>query len=89
MTRNIKIRSGDDAGWGFQLVAYGFVDNTTLRSGGLVLSGVELYEGGQYDTENSALKVLNTVKNKTVKIFKSSFHDCKSLCLDIKNINNA
>jgi hypothetical protein len=35
------------------------------------------------------LKLYNTISNKTVQIFKSTFHDCKSFCLDIENINNA
>lgn len=50
LTRNIKIRSGTDSGWGFHLLIYGFLDDTILRTGNAVLSGVEFIEGGQYDT---------------------------------------
>lgn len=89
LTRNIKIVSGQDAGWGYHLIAYGFHDGVSLKAGSLILQGVELYEGGQYDTEKSAIKIFNTVSNKTIKITGSSIHNCKSYCIDIKNINNA
>lgn len=50
LSRNIKIVSGNDAGWGFHLLAYGFIDGEILRSGSMILQGVEIYEGGQYDS---------------------------------------
>lgn len=46
LTRNIKIIAGQDAGWGYHLIAYGYNDDTTysnmtiLRSGNVVLEGV-------------------------------------------------
>ncbi len=40
LTRNIKIVAGPDSGWGYQLLVYGYVDNTTLRSGSIILKGV-------------------------------------------------
>ena len=50
LTRNIRIISGTDSGWGYSLVGYGFLDGSKLRTGKLIMQGVELYEGGQYDT---------------------------------------
>lgn len=40
LTRSIKIVSGADSGWGYQLIAYGYMDNTTLRTGSVILHGV-------------------------------------------------
>ena len=40
LSRNIKIISGADSGWGYQLIAYGYIDNTTLRTGSVILQGV-------------------------------------------------
>lgn len=41
ITRNIKIISGADEGWGFQLLIYGYLyNNTILRAGSAVLQGV-------------------------------------------------
>lgn len=51
LTRNFKIVSGSDSGWGFHLLVYGYLDGgSNLRSGSVVFQGVEIYEGGQYDT---------------------------------------
>jgi hypothetical protein len=35
------------------------------------------------------LKLLNTIGNNPVSIYGSTFFDCKSLCLELQNINNA
>ena len=45
-------------------------------------------EGGQYDTERTAMQMFNMVGEDDNIITKSSFHDCKSFCLDIKNGRN-
>ena len=40
LTRNIRVISGPDSGWGYHLIAYGYMDNTTLRTGSVILHGV-------------------------------------------------
>lgn len=83
-TRKIKIISGADEGWGFHLLIYGYLFNgTILRSGSAILQGVQLYLGGQYDTENAAVQVLNTVGPNSITIYRSSFTYCRAYCLDI------
>lgn len=71
------------------MLIQGYNDGVRLRSGSAILQGVEFYNGGQYDTENTVLKLENTVGADPIKIYQSSFHNCKSYCLDISNINNA
>ena len=41
ITRSIKIVPGPDVGWGFRLLGYGFRDGDYLRTGNLILEGVE------------------------------------------------
>lgn len=89
LTRNIRIMAGDDDGWGFQMIVQGYFDGVKVRSGSVVLQGVEFVNGGQYDTENTALLIKDTVGTDPITITQSSFHNCKSYCLDITNINNA
>ena len=62
LSKNIKIVSGADSGWGFRLVVNSFLDGTIARMGHIVLQGVELDQGGQYDTEY-AVASLMTVMN--------------------------
>ena len=71
------------------MIVHGYNDGVRLRSGSALLQGVYFYNGGQYDTENTVLKIWNTIDTGDIKIIKSSFHNCKSYCLDILNINNA
>ena len=87
LSRNIKIIAGEDSGWGFFLMIYGFNSNGNLQVGNVIFSGVEFYEGGQYDTENSAIKIKNLISGSS-KIVNSAIHECKSYCLDIKNARN-
>ena len=61
LTRSIKIIPGPDSGWGFRLLGYGYHDGVSLRTGNLILEGVELKEGGQYDTERTALQIYNMI----------------------------
>ena len=61
LTRSIKIIPGPDSGWGYRLLGYGFLDGDILRTGNIILSGVELKEGGQYDTERTALQMYNMI----------------------------
>lgn len=35
------------------------------------------------------MRLFNTISTKAIEVSGSSFHDCKSFCIDIKNINNA
>jgi hypothetical protein len=50
LTRSIQIIAGGDNAWGYQLIGYGYFDGIRVRTGQLVLNGVELQDGGQYDT---------------------------------------
>ena len=84
VSRNIKIISGEDNGWGYSLVGYGFKDGSTLRVGTVNMFGVEMLDGGQYDTENSAIKLKNLIRGSS-SIKKCSISNCKSYCLDIEN----
>lgn len=60
-----------------------------MRYGSLALSGVELREGGQYDTEDTVIKMENIVnENISTVITKSSFYDCKSYCFMADNTLN-
>lgn len=88
MSRNIKIVSGEDSGWGYRLIVNSFLDDNITRKGHIILEGVELKEGGQYDTEYSALEILTLLNPETSKISKSVFHNCKSYCLDLNAIMN-
>jgi hypothetical protein len=86
LTRNIQIKAGDDAGWGFHLVQFGYLrtlddKSTVTQTGNMTLIGVEFINGGQYDTEAAALQILNVVKyNEPTLISKSSFHNCQDFC---------
>jgi len=42
--------AGPDQGWGFNMIVYGFLDGTISRIGSVNLVGVQLLNGGQYDT---------------------------------------
>ena len=79
--------AGPDNGWGFRLLSYAYVDGTRLRKGNIILSGVELFEGGQYDTEQTAVQIKDVAGDHNI-IIGSSFHYCKSFCLDIDNSLN-
>lgn len=57
LTRSIKIISGEDTEWGFKIITNSWLDGEVPRYGLLTLDGVEFDEGGQYDTENAALKL--------------------------------
>lgn len=94
LTRNIQITSGDDAGWGFHLIQFGYVrtleDKTNVtQTGNMTLTGVEFIRGGQYDTERAALEIVNVRKytEKTL-ITKSSFHECQDFCFRADNVYN-
>ena len=68
-------------GWWYRMLVNSFLDGDVERYGKVVLKGVEFYEGGQYDTENPALHLLRVSAESS--ILDSSFHDCKSFCMDI------
>jgi len=60
LNRNIKIIPGPDVGWGVNVLVYGYTDHDDVRRDGYVqLSGVQIQDGGQYDTTASALQFLN------------------------------
>lgn len=84
LNRNIQIVPGPDDGWGFTIITYGFLDGDIRRDGSVDLIGVELLNGGQYDTKNSPLVFLNTKNsNFTSHIVGSSFVNCKAWCVNV------
>ncbi len=86
VNRNIKIVPGPDAGWGFSLTVYGFMDKANvLRIGNVQLSGVQFQDGGQLETLNSPLVFLNLLGNTTSSVTKTSFVNCKANCIYVKN----
>lgn len=87
ISRKIKIVAGPDSGWGFRLLSYSYLDVDRFRKGNVILSGVEFYEGGQYDTESTAVQIKDVAGDHSI-ITGSTFHDCKSFCLDIDNSLN-
>ena len=65
INRNIQVIPGPDVGWGVNVLVYGYEDQDKVRRDGYVaLSGVQLQDGGQYDTTASALQFLNVQNNK-------------------------
>ena len=67
LTRKIRFMSGEDSGWGYTLHIFGYQDTyfdegtqqneTLVRTGSVDMTGVEFYEGGQYDTENAVVRM--------------------------------
>jgi hypothetical protein len=47
INRNVKIVPGPDAGWGFTVIIYAFLDGDILRVGSTELEGVQIEDGGQ------------------------------------------
>jgi hypothetical protein len=89
LNRNIKIVPGPDYGWGVNLLVYGFLDGDIHRVGSVILDGVQIVDGGQYDTTSSALQFLNVVGgNYSSSITSTSFVNCKAWCVNINNIQN-
>jgi hypothetical protein len=89
LTRNIKVVPGPDAGWGYTIHVYGFLDGEIPRIGAAKVSGVEFYKGGQYDSMKYGMVFLNSLNgNYTSELTDNSFHDCQGGCLYIKNSQN-
>jgi hypothetical protein len=91
LSRNIKIVAGPDAGWGFSLLVYGYLDTTynLTRIGSVALNGVQFTNGGQFDTLNAPLVFLNAQNgNFSSSVTASTFADCQASCLYVKNSNN-
>lgn len=83
VTRNIKVVSGADSGWGYTLVVYQMWDNLNSRSGTAVLSGVEFTLGGQYDTAKASLNLMNNGDTESTSLVtKSTFSFCRSYCIN-------
>jgi hypothetical protein len=92
VTRNIKIISGPDAGWGYSLVIYSMYEEpgTIYRAGQATLNSVEFTLGGQYDTPAASLVLSNngdTTRGQTI-ITRSSFSFCRSYCIAANSHNN-
>ncbi len=90
LNRPIKIMAGPNSTWGFKVVQFGYsykINNFLINdTGKMVVSGVEFIGGGQMDTQEAGLQVLNVRQNTThTVITKNSFHDCQDFCMRFKN----
>ena len=86
VNRNIKIIPGPDAGWGFTVIVYGYMDGNISRVGSVQLDSVQFADGGQLDTLNAPLSFINTVDGKSTSLVTStSFVNCKADCIYIQN----
>jgi hypothetical protein len=82
ITRNVKVVPGPDAGWGFTVIVYGYMDATILRVGSTQLSGVLFDNGGQLDTLKAPLTFLNSKNgNYSSSVTKVAFTGCKASCI--------
>jgi len=89
INRNIKIVPGPDAGWGFTVIVYGFMDGNISRIGSAQINGVQFSDGGQMDTLNAPLTFLNALKgNFTSTVADSTFVNCKADCIYIQTSQN-
>jgi hypothetical protein len=89
LNRNIQIVPGPDTAWGVNLLVYGFMDGDISRVGSVKLIGVQISNGGQYDTPAAALQFLNVVGgNYSSLIQGTSFVNCRDWCVNINNIMN-
>lgn len=89
LNRNIQIVPGPDTAWGVNLLVYGFMDGEVNRVGSVNLVGVEIMNGGQYDTTASALQFLNVMNGNYSSLIKdTSFVNCRDYCVNIDNIMN-
>lgn len=93
LTRNIKIEAGDDEDWGFRLLVLSFTDykgtdKERVREANIILQGVEFIGGGQPNTKKAAVQLFSLTGQDTNRIIKSTFHNCRSTCLDIKSSHN-
>lgn len=86
VNRNVKIVPGPDAGWGFTVIVYAYLDNTIVRVGSVDLSGVQFQDGGQLDSLNAPLTFLSAKNgNYSSKVTETSFVNCKASCIYIKD----
>lgn len=83
ITRKIRIMRGNDTEkWGFRATVYSFQDGSVLRTGRAVLKGVQFIEGGQAETQNSAIEFIGTANEERDSIVSGcSFVECRSYCL--------
>lgn len=89
LNRNINIVPGPDAGWGVNVLVYGFLDGDIRRVGSVNLNGVQIQNGGQYDTTASALQFKNVLNgNYSSTITATSFYNCRDWCVNIENAQN-
>ena len=90
LTRNIKITTGDDKEWGYRILTYGYMECSKEKYGLLILSGVEMENGGQYDSiKIPALHMKFLFEGKVrSEIRQSSIHHCKSRCILIDQSSN-
>lgn len=86
ITRNIKIVSGHDAEWGYNIIVYGKNTSSGKLVGSINFDGVELVNGGQLNTENGPLTFLDTIGGTTYSsVTASTFINCKTTCINFIN----
>ena len=90
LTRNIKITTGDDEEWGYRILTYGYMECNNEKYGLLILSGVEMEKGGQYDSLNIPAVHMKFLFGGNVRseIRQSSLHHCRSRCILIDQSSN-
>ena len=90
LTRNIKITTGDDEGWGYRILTYGYVECNSEKYGQIVLNGVEMENGGQYDSAKIPAVHIKYLFESTARteIVQSSIHHCRSKCIIIDQVKN-
>lgn len=88
--RNIKIVRGSNDGWGYGVLIYAWNDGENIIAGSGQIRGVQFVGGGQYDTLNAALNIINTAAaNIKSNVYASSFQNCGGYCFYFSNVNNA
>ena len=90
LNRNITIFAGDDSGWGFSTVIYGYTDTAKVyRVGTANLIGVQFLNGGQLDSTHSPLVFQSLVGGNYTSVVKSStFVNCRAFCIKVDTANN-
>lgn len=83
VNRRINIQGQND----FHLRFKGYrTEDQRLRSGGGVLQGVRLINGGQRNTRFGTVLIENTITS-TITITQSAIENCTNGCIDVKNLN--
>jgi hypothetical protein len=73
LTRNIQINGGPSPnGWGSSVIVTHYLDGEILLNGNVQLVGVQITNGGQYDTQYAALYFYDLVNSQNVSLVSGS-----------------